>query len=145
MNRRRIVGRTVSLAGALLLIVAVIHLLVTPALKEAILNRVLTPHQLAIILPSFLLNHLVVGILLVPIGFITMYSAPAIHAGKRWAWMVNLAIGPTILSLPIVLALVMPAQQLRALPFLIAAALITLVGTTMTAALIWTRHDCQER
>ena len=59
--------------------------------------------------------------------------------------MVNLSIGLTILSLPIVLALVMPAQQLRALPFLIAIALITLVGVTMTAGLIWTRHDCQER
>lgn len=144
MNRRRILGRTVSLAGALLLIVAAIHLLVTPLLKEAILDRVLTPHQLAIILPPFLLNHLVVGILLLPIGFITMYSAPAIHAGKRWAWIVNFANGLTILSLPIVLALVMPAQQLRALPFLIAAALITLVGTTITAVLIWTRRDCQE-
>ena len=145
MNRTRIVARTVSVTGALLLIVAAIHLTVTPALKEAILDRVLTPQQLPIVLPPFLLNHLVVGILLIPIGFITMYSAPAIRAGKRWAWIVNFVNALTILSLPIVLALVMPARHFQALPFLIAAALITIVGITMTAALLWIRSDCEVR
>ena len=135
----------VRVAGALLLIVAAIHLLVTHVLKEEILNRVLTPDQLAIILPPFVLNHLVVGILLVPIGFATIYSSRALCAGKRWAWVINLANGLTILSLPLVLALVMPRQQFQAVPFLIAAALITLVGTTMTAGLIWIWRDCHEK
>jgi hypothetical protein len=145
MNRTRIVARTVSVTGVLLLIVAAIHLAVTPALKEAILDRVLTPRQLPIVLPPFLLNHLVVGILLIPIGFITIYSASALRAGKHWAWIVNFANALTILSLPIVLALVMPAGHFQALPFLIAASLITIVGITMTTALLWTRRDCQVR
>ena len=42
MNRRLIVARIISVTGSLLLIVAAIHLLVTPALKSAILDRVLT-------------------------------------------------------------------------------------------------------
>ena len=41
MSRRLIVAR-VSVSGSLLLIVAAIHLLVTPVLKSAILDRVLT-------------------------------------------------------------------------------------------------------
>ena len=143
MNRTHIVARTVSVTGVLLLIVAAIHLAVTPALKRAILDRTLTPEQLSIVQPPFLLNHLVVGILLIPIALITIYSAPALRAGERWAWIVNLANGLTILSLPIVLALVMPVSDFQALPFLIAAGLITIVGITMTAALLWIRSDCQ--
>jgi len=143
MSRTQIVARTVSVTGVLLLIVAAIHLAVTPILKKTILDRALTPQQLSIVQPPFMLNHLVVGILLIPIGFITIYSAPALRADERWAWIVNFANGLTILSLPIVLALVMPVRDFQALPFLIAAGLITIAGITMTAALLWIRSDCQ--
>src|ERR1700704_2057435 len=143
MSRTQTVARTVSVTGVLLLIVAVIHLAITPTLKKAILDRTLTPEQLSIVQPPFLLNHLVVGILLIPIGFITIYSASALLAGERWAWIINFANGLTILSLPIVLALVMPIKDFQALPFLIAAGLITVVGITMTAALLWIRSDCR--
>ena len=142
MSRTQIVARTVSVTGVLLLVVAAIHLAVTPILKKEILDRTLTPEQLSIVQPPFLLNHLVVGILLIPIGFITIYSAPALRAGERWAWIVNFSNGLTILSLPIVLAIVMPLSDFQALPFLIAAGLITIVGITMTAALLWIRSDC---
>ena len=141
LNRRLIVARIMNVTGSLLLIVATIHLLVTPVLKSAFLDRVLTPQELRIVWPPFLLNHIVVGILLIPLGFITFYTASGIRAGERWAWIINLAIGLTILSLPVVLVLVMRAEYLRAVPFLIAAALITIVGITMTGALLLVRHD----
>ena len=141
MNRRLIVALIVSVSGSLLLFVAAIHLLVTPVLKSAILDRVLTPQELGIVAPPFLLNHIVVGILLIPFGFITLYTASGIRAGERWAWIISLAIGLTILSLPVVLVIVMRAEYFRAVPFLIAAALIIIVGTTMTAALTLVRHD----
>ena len=144
MNRRLIVARIINVTGSLLLIVAAIHLLVTPVLKRAILDRVLMPQELRIVSPPFLLNHIVVGILLIPLGFITLYTASGIRAGERWAWVINLAIGLTILSLPVVLVLVMRAEYFRAVPFLIAAGLITTVGITMTVALILVRHDFQK-
>src|SRR6266851_7274780 len=144
MKRRLIVARLISVTGGLLLIVAALHLLVTPVLKSAILDRVLTPQELRIVSPPFLLNHIVVGILLIPLGFITLYTASGIRAGERWAWVINLAIGLTILSLPVVLVLVMRAEYFRAVPFLIATALITIVGITMSVALVLARHDFQE-
>ncbi len=144
MNRRLIVARLISVTGVLLLIVAAIHLLVTPVLKSAILDRGLTPQELRIVSPPFLLNHIVVGILLIPLGFITLYTASGIRAGERWAWVINLAIGLTILSLPVVLVLVMRAEYFQAVPFRIATALITIVGITMTAALMLVRHDFQK-
>src|SRR5216684_1383632 len=144
MSRRLLVARIISVTGSLLLIVAAIHLLVTPVLKSAILDRVLTPQELRVVSPPFLLNHIVVGILLIPLGFISLYTASGIRAGERWAWVINLAIGLTILSLPVVLVLVMRAEYFRAVPFLIEDALIKIVGVTITAALILVRHDFQE-
>ncbi len=144
MVRRLIVARIMSVTGSLLLMVAAIHLLVTPALKSAILDRTLTPQELRIVSPPFLLNHIVVGILLIPLGFINLYAASGIRAGERWAWVISLAIGLTILSLPVVLVLVMRTEYFRAVPFLIAAALITIVGITITAALILVRNDFQK-
>ena len=52
MNRRLIVARIISVTGSLLLIVAAIHLLVTPLLKRAILDRVLMPQELRIVYPA---------------------------------------------------------------------------------------------
>src|SRR5882672_1523230 len=82
MNRRSIVARVISVTGVLLLIVAAIHLVVTPTLKRVILDRVLTPEQLLIVSPPFLLNHIVMGILLIPIGFTTIFCASGILAGE---------------------------------------------------------------
>jgi len=144
MKRRLIVARLISVTGVLLLIVAALHLLVTPVLKSVILDRVLTPQELRIVSPPFLLNHIVVGILLIPLGFITLYTASGIRGGERRAWVINLAIGLTILSLPVVLVFVMRAEYFRAVPFLIATALVTIVGITMTAALMLVRHDFQK-
>ena len=91
MDRRSIVSRIISVTGFLLLIVAAIHLAVTPTLKRVILDRVLTAEELRIVAPPFLLNHIVMGILLIPIGFITIYCASGIRAGERWAWVISLA------------------------------------------------------
>jgi|SRR5262249_54750127 len=141
MNRRQIAAHTIRGAGGLLLVVAAIHLVVTSELKRAILDRVLSPRALQIVAPPFVLNHLVVGILLLLVGFITLYSASGIRAGEQWAWVVNFATGLTILSLPVALAVVMRAEYFRAVPFLIATALITIVGVTMTVVLLVVRKD----
>jgi hypothetical protein len=133
----------ISVTGVLLLIVAAIHLIVTPILKRVILDRVLTSEQLPIVSPPFLLNHMVVGILLIPIGFTTIYCASRIRAGERWAWVICLANGLTILSLPIVLGLVMRPEHFRSPAFLVAASLISLVGIVMTIGLVWVRKDFQ--
>ena len=98
MNRRLIVARIISVTGSLLLMVAAIHLLVTPVLKSAILDRVLTLQELRIVSPPFLLNHIVVGVLLIPLGFISLYTASGIRAGERWAWVINLAITANLSS-----------------------------------------------
>lgn len=125
--------------GFLLLIVAGIHLLMTPAIREHVLGAALPPDARRVVEAPFLLNHVVVGILLIPIGLTTVYAARGIQSRERWAWLVCLFNGLSILSLPIVLLLVMRPEHFQALPFLLASVLITGVGIGMTAVLVWIR------
>ena len=101
MNRRRLASRVLRVVGFLLLVVAGIHLSVTSVLKQTILDRVLTDEMLPIVSPPFVLNHIVVGLLLIPLGLVTIYSAAGIRAGERWAWVISWFIGASLTSLPV--------------------------------------------
>src|SRR5438045_493565 len=116
-SRRSLTSLVFVIEGILLLIVAGIHLVITPLLTDAILHRNLTTRAVRIVGPPFVLNHLVVGILLIPLGFVTILAAGGVRRGERWPGAVCLTIGLTILSLPVVLALVMRREYFRAVPF----------------------------
>ncbi len=142
MNKRLFASIIVRAEGVLLLVIAVIHLAVTPLLREAVLDRVLAPELLPVVAPPFLLNHLVVGVLLLPLGFITIYSAAGICSGERWAGVITFSIGLAMVSLPVLLLALMRGEQFQALPFRIAELLVTVVAVTMPTVLIWARSEC---
>jgi hypothetical protein len=141
MNKRLLASRVVRIVGILLLVVAGIHLAVTPLLKETILDRVLTDEMTPIVTPPFLLNHVVVGLLLIPLGLVTLYSAAGIRAGERWAWVVSCSIGASLISLPIALVLIMGGGPFDALPFRVAEILVTACAVAMPGVLIWARAE----
>lgn len=141
MRRRVVASHVLRVVGILLLVVAAIHLAVTSLLKEAVLDRVLTAKMMPIVTPPFLLNHIVVGILLVPIGLVTLYSAAGIRAGERWAWVVSWSVAAGLASLPVALVLVMRGGLFDAVPFRVAEILITICAMTMPGVLIWARGE----
>lgn len=141
MDRRLLASRVILVVGVLLLVVAAIHLAITSLLKEAVFGRVLTPDMMLIVGPPFVLNHIVVGILLVPLGFATLYSAGGIRAGERWAWVISFSIGLALLSLPVVLVLVMRGYPFSAVAFRIAELLVTISAVTMPLVLLWVRRE----
>jgi len=140
MNKLLISSRIMRVEGILLLLVAGIHLAVIPTLRS-VLVRILSPGDFRFVWPPFLLNHAVVGILLIPLGLSTLYCASGIRRGERWTWRVGMTNAITILSLPVVLVAVMERHYFSALPFLIATILITLVGLSMIWPLVWVRRD----
>ena len=141
MNKRVLASRVVRVVGILLLVVAGIHLAVTPLLKETILDRVLTDEMMPIVTPPFLLNHVVVGLLLIPLGLLTLYSAAGIRDGARRAWIASWIIGASLISLPIALVLIMSGGPFDAIPFRVAEILVTACAVAMPAVLIWARAD----
>jgi len=144
MDRRRLASRVLRVVGFVLLAVAGIHLSVTSVLRQTILDRVLTDDMLPIVAPPFVLNHVVVGLLLIPLGLVTIYGAAGVRAGERWAWVISWFVGASLMTLPVALVLIMRGGMFDALPFRVAEILVTLSAVAMPAALIWARGEFSE-
>ncbi|MFY9559564.1 MAG: hypothetical protein WAQ52_04955 [Terriglobales bacterium] len=140
MNKLLIASRIMRVEGILLLLVAAIHLAVIPTLRSVFV-RLLSPGDFQFVWSPFLLNHAVVGILLIPLSLSTLYCATGIRRGEGWSWRVGMTNPITILTLPLVLVAVMERRYFSALPFLIAAILITVVGLSMIWPLLWVRRE----
>jgi hypothetical protein len=121
-------------------VVAAIHLAVTPLLRSTLVDQLSAP-DFQFAWPPFSLCFIVLGILLVPVGISTLFCASGVRAGESWAWRVGITNALTIMSLQFVLAFTMQRQYFKAVPFLIASILITLVGLSMCWPLWWVRSE----
>ena len=139
MNLQRLATRILEVGGVLLLVVAAIHLAVTLELRDLFLRSAGAP-SMRFWLAPFLLNHVVVGILLVPVGLSTIFAARAARTGAPWARAVALTNALSVLALPLALVLLMGREYFSALPFLVASVLITLAGVALLAAALALRR-----
>jgi hypothetical protein len=73
MRRREIARLSLRAAGALLVLLGLVHLVATPHIA-ALLNGA-PPRVRQLALGPTLLNHVLVGVLLVPLGFTTWLAA----------------------------------------------------------------------
>ena len=133
MAVQRFATRALAVGGVLLLVVAAIHLAVTPMLRSMFVGAA-GQGPARFWLEPFLLNHVVVGILLVPVGLTTLYAARAAQAGAPWARAVALTNAFSVLALPVALVLLMGREYFGARPFVVAAVLITAAGLVLVGA-----------
>jgi hypothetical protein len=139
--RRHVVARMLVIQGALLIVVAIIHLVMTPEIGQIVAHNT-SPQAYAFLWPFVALDHIVVGVLLFPVGLAAIVCAPGIRAGDRRAWWIAIINGLAVLSLPFVLFFTMsPRYFIDAPAFLIAAIIITLVGLWMVWPLLWARRE----
>lgn len=75
--------RCLQLGGLLLLVVGTVHLVATPHIPH--LLRGMATRDYAMAVGPTLLNHVVVGILLLAVGFSTLAAASKSAAGQPWA------------------------------------------------------------
>jgi len=123
-------------AGAMLIILGVLHLAVTPFIARLIAENV-TEEVRVWLTPPMLLNHVVVGVLLLPLGFLTYYAAGSAVIGEPWALIVTRVSAVTVTILPLVLFLLMGDRYFGAAPFVIATTIVCVVALTLLAAAFW--------
>jgi hypothetical protein len=122
--------------GVMLIILGILHLAVTPFIARLISENV--AETVAIWLtPPMLLNHVIVGILLLPLGILTFYAAPSAAAGERWALIVTRVIAITAATLPLVLSILMGAGYFGAIPFVVATIIVFIAALSLLAAAFW--------
>ncbi len=138
--RHVVVSRLLLVDGVLLIVLAFVHLLETPIISTW-LSGELTAETLAHVSPLFLYNHIVIGILLIPVGVSTLYIAAGIRIGQPFARIIALINAVTVMFLPLITIFIAGTTPFSELPFVIAAAGITIIGISMFIPLLWLGSD----
>lgn len=123
-------------SGVLLVLLAALHLAVTPFIVQFI-RAAAAPDAVNWLMPPMLLNHVVVGILLLPLGTMTLYSARPASAGVPWALTVSRTVALAVVALPPTLFALVGTRYFAAKPFLVAAVLVCLASVTLLVAAFW--------
>ena len=134
--RNRLAAGIILVDGVLLVVLAFVHLLATPLIHKW-LSRELTAQTLFTVSPAFLLDHVVVGILLIPFGVSTLYSAAGVRLGQSWARGIAATNAFAVMILPFLVLLILGGRGFNSPLFLGAGILITLIGLSMLIPLIW--------
>ena len=118
-------------AGILLMALGIVHLLATPHIATLVRHSA-SPTSAGWLTPPMLLNHILVGVLLIPLGYLTAYAAPHAVSGASWARVVVRTTALSVATLPIALFALMGRRYYFDAPlFLVGAALTVIVAVTL--------------
>ena len=127
-------------SGALLVLLGIVHLVATPHISNLI------RHSASIsgadrLIPPMLLNHVLVGVLLLPLGYLTLYAAPHSAARVAWAQVVVRTTALTVAILPVTLLALMGVRYFEAPLFVLGAALVVAAAVTLLLVAFSTPRD----
>jgi hypothetical protein len=118
-------------AGILLVTLGVVHLIATPHIATLVRQSAF-PASARWLTPPMLLNHILVGVLLMPLGYLTAYAAPHAVSGASWALVVVRSTALSVATLPVILFALMGTRYYFAAPlFVLGAALTVVVAVTL--------------
>jgi hypothetical protein len=145
MSTHKAAARYLQGVGGLLIVLGLVHIAATPHIPELLRGSPVAVYEHA--LGPTLLNHVLVGILLVPLGFTTWLAAAALERGEGWARRVLVLNTIVVLALPLSIAVFMHRPEYYRAPlFLSGCLLVVLISVLMAVAKLslvrtqW-RHD----
>jgi hypothetical protein len=134
MRSQEVAAVFLRAVGVLLVVLGVVHTIATPHIRDLLGDSSSEVYQRAV--GPTLLNHVLMGILLLPLGYTTWLAAAAQNRNAAWARRVLLVNGIVLLTLPICLAIFMRRPEYYTAPlFLTGVILVTLISLlTIVAA-----------
>jgi hypothetical protein len=136
-----LVARMLIVQGALLIVVAIIHLVMTAEIGRIVATNT-TPKAFDFLWPPYALDHIVVGILLLSLGIGTILCAPGVRDGDKRVWRVAFVNAVAVLCLPLAVVLAVPLPLLLSAPaFLAATAILIVTGLWMVVPLLLLRPE----
>ncbi|MBI5022154.1 MAG: hypothetical protein HZB59_12025 [Ignavibacteriales bacterium] len=137
-NRNDILSRILLINGIILILLSLVHLLETPIVSQWLTGQ-LTEESISKISPITLFNHILIGMLLIPFGISTMFSAAGIRVGQKWARAIAYTNSIVIIIVPLTVYVVMGSFYFDNYLSIIATSMITIAGLSMLLSLIWLR------
>jgi hypothetical protein len=125
--------RLLRWSGVLLILLGIVHLVATPHIAALIRHSASTAAADELT-PPMLLNHILVGVLLFPLGYLTIYAAASAAAGLAWAQVIVRATALTVATLPVTLLALMGLRYFDAPLFVLGAALVVAAAATLLVA-----------
>ena len=119
-------------AGVALCALGFLHLAVLPLITPWF-DAAIAPGSPA--LGAFLLDHAVAGLLLLPLGGLTVYAARHLPAA-RWARIVCVTAAATVVILPMVTVACVGRDHLAAWPFRLALVILAVAALLLIAGAI---------
>jgi hypothetical protein len=134
--------RLTQATGLLLILLGIIHLIATPFLIGWLSRRICSD-QASLAIAAVRLNHILVGILLLPLGISTFWSGRAL--GQSWGLRLAGLNAFILLCLPILLVTTMPLESLDAPLFRLAILVVIAACLIQILALlgVWRSRNKQ--
>src|SRR3979490_1641833 len=119
-------------SGLLLLLLGIVHLVATPHIATLIRHST-TQAAADTLIPPMLLNHILVGLLLIPLGFLTFYAAP--HSAP-WAQLIVRTTALTVATLTLTLLWLMGVRYFDAPLFVVGFLLVVAAAAPLLLAAV---------
>ena len=135
MNIKTVSTKVLRAVGMLLTILGVVHLAATKHMPSLLNGSPPAVYEQAV--GPTLLNHVLVGILLLPLGYTTWLAAEACGRSEAWAKRVLVANTLAVFALPVCVAIFMHRAEFYTSPlFLTGVGLATMTALLMGAATV---------
>ena len=133
MNTQKIAARFLRAVGGLLVTLGLVHVAATPHIPDLLGGCPSVVYERAV--GPTLLNHVLVGILLLPLGYTTWLAAAARERDEPWAIRVLVANTMVVFTLPLLLAAFMRRAEYYSAPlFVTGAGLVAIISLLMVGA-----------
>jgi hypothetical protein len=120
--------------GIALVALGIVHLVATPHIATLI-RRSTAAATAEWLVPPMLLNHVLVGALLIPLGYLAIYAGPHFVRGEPWAQTVVHTVSIAAAILPIALFSLMGRAYFMDAPlFVVGAALVVVAVLALLMA-----------
>lgn len=135
MRSEEIAAGFLRAVGVLLIVLGVVHTIATPHIRDSLGDSSSEVYQRAV--GPTLLNHVLMGILLLPLGYTTWLAAAAQNRNAAWARRVLMVNGIVLLTLPASIAVFMRRPEYYTAPLFLTGVSLVAVISLLTVVAAW--------
>jgi hypothetical protein len=135
MRSQEIAAVFLRTVGLLLVVLGVVHMIATPHIRDLLGDSSTEVYQRAV--GPTLLNHVLMGILLLPLGYTTWLAAAVQNRNEAWARRVLMVNGIVLLTLPASIAVFMRRPEYYTAPLFLAGVSLVTVISLLTIVAAW--------
>jgi len=135
MRSQEIAAGFLRAVGVLLIVLGLVHSAATPHIRDLLGESSSEVYQRAV--GPTLLNHVLMGILLLPLGYTTWLAASAQNRNAAWARRVLVVNGIVLFTFPVSIAVFMRRPEYYTAPFFLAGVILVTLISSLTLVAAW--------